>query len=191
MKPQPSPAHSNCPSSPGPQPSPLTPAGLAVEPFAAAAAQAVRRVEALAQALRRRRDTFRNCLAEAVALNAAQPGLYRMDVGGTPFHTHEEVLHRHGGMLSVMASDKFPGSSDEGGWSFLDRDPRWFPLVLQFLRTGEAWVPDEDEGRAAVCCEARYYSLEVLCQVAQPRRRVVAIVHRGCRYGWQCTAADL
>ena len=161
MNPQPSRAHSSlrCP----------------VTLFAAAVAQAARRVEALAQDLHTRRDTFGDCLAEAVALNSAQTGLQRMDVGGTPFHTHAEVLQRHGGMLSVMASEDFPGGSDEGGCSFVDRDPRWFPLVLQFLRTGVASLPDKDEERAAVFREAQYYSLEGPFRSAQLQPEAVIV----------------
>ena len=97
--------------------------------LAAATAQAVQLVEDAAQRLALSRGVFREGLAEAETLNAAQSGLYRMDVGGAVFHTRTEVLQRHEGMLSVMASDDF--IHVEGG-RFLDRDPTWFPLVLHF-----------------------------------------------------------
>ena len=139
----------------------------ALEQLGAATAQAVRQVEVLAQRLSLRRRAFRQGLAEAAALNDAQPGLYQMDVGGAPFHTHTAVLHRHGSMLSAMASGDFTHDVEGGGCAFLDRDPMWFPLVLHFMRTGIALLPEDAEVRAAVFREARYYSLEGLCSAAE------------------------
>ena len=106
-----------------------------MEQFGAATAHVAQQVEALVQRLSLCRRAFREGLAEAAALNDAQTGLYRMDVGGAPFHTRTEALHRYGGMLSAMASDDFSHDVDVGGQTFLDRDPRWFPLVMHFLRT--------------------------------------------------------
>ena len=63
-------------------------------------------------------------------------------------------------MLSAMASDDFGPNVEGGGYAFLDRDPTWFPLVLHFLRTGAALLPEDTVGRAAVLREAQYYNLE-------------------------------
>ena len=87
------------------------------------------------------REAFSEGLTEAAALNNAQRAPYQMDVGGAPFHTRTEVLHRHEGMLSAMASDDFSQDVEGGGCSFLDRDPTWFPLVLHFMRTGATPPP--------------------------------------------------
>ena len=147
-----------------------------LEQFGAATAQAVQRVEALAQSLSLCRQAFREGLAEAAALNDAQSGLYLMEVGGALFHTRLEVLHRHEGMLSAMASDDFSHDVEGGEYAFLDRDPTWFPLVLQFLRTGVALLPNDAERRLAVFREAQYYSLEGLCRAARPlQERIIAM----------------
>ena len=148
----------------------------ALEQFAAAAAQAVQQVEALAQRLSLCRQAFSEGLAEAAALNDAQLALYQMDVGGAPFHTRREVLHRHEGMLSAMASDDFSHDVEGPVCAFLDRDPLWFPLVLHFLRTGTALLPEDAEGRAAVLREAQYYSLEGLCRLAQPLQERLIVI---------------
>ena len=147
-----------------------------LEQLGADTAQVVQQVETLALSLSMGRQAFRESLAEATALNDAQTGLYRMDVGGAPFHTRTEVLHRHGGMLSAMASDDFSHDVEGDGYTFLDRDPTWFPLVLQFLRTGVALLPDHAEGRAAVFREAQYYSLEWLCQEARPLQERIIVM---------------
>ena len=147
-----------------------------MEQFGAATAHVAQQVEALVQRLSLCRRAFREGLAEAAALNDAQIGLYRMDVGGAPFHTRTEALHRYGGMLSAMASDDFSHDVDVGGQTFLDRDPRWFPLVMHFLRTGDALLPEDTEGRGAVFREAQYYSLEGLCQAARPVQEQIIII---------------
>ena len=141
---------------------------MSLTTFSAAAAQVRQHVEAQARRLARRRRAFREGLADAAALNDAQAGLYRMDVGGAPFHTQTDVVQRHQGMLSAMASDDFGHDVEEDGYTFLDRDPTWFPLVLHFLRTGAALLPDNAKGRATVFREAQYYSLEGLCWEARP-----------------------
>ena len=54
------------------------------------------------------------------------------------FHTRQRGLQAaDGGMLTVLASDDFAASGDARGYTFLDRDSRWFPLVLSYLRGGE------------------------------------------------------
>ena len=141
------------------------------------AASMMWQVDTLVEDLHSRREAFRGRLGLATALNAAQAGELRcLDVGGARFHTHDEVLHCRSGMLSVMMSDAFPGGHSDEGWLFLDRDPQWFPLVLHFLRTGTAWVPDDEAGRQGVFHEARYYGLEGLLRAAGPRRAQVVVV---------------
>jgi hypothetical protein len=149
---------------------------LAMEQFCAATAQVVHHVEGLQQHLFLRRRAFREGLAEAAALNDAQTELYRLDVGGAHFHTQIEVLNRHKGMLSVMASDDFTHDVEGGKYAFLDRDPTWFPLVLRFLRTGVALLPEDAERRAAVFREAQYYSLEDLCKAARPVQERISVL---------------
>ena len=58
--------------------------------------------------------------------------------GSAPFPTQAEVVHRHGGKLTAMASDDFSHDVEGGGYAFLDQDPAWFPLVLHFMRAGAA-----------------------------------------------------
>ena len=137
--------------------------------FGVATAQVIQHVNAIAQSLSLRQQKFRVSLAEAAALNDAQIGLCRMDVGGAPFHTQKEGLE---GMLSAMVSNDFKGGEDV---LFIDRDPTWFPLVLHFLRTGVPLLPENTGGLASMFREAQYYSLEGLCRAAQPSIIVIGI----------------
>ena len=75
-----------------------------------------------------------------------------------------------------MSSENFSNNLDH---MFLDRDPTWFPLVLHFLRTGDALLPECTEERRAVFREAQYYSLHGLCQAARKRpERIIVIGER-------------
>ena len=157
----------------------------------------VQLVEGLAQHLSLCRRAFHEGLAEAAALNDAQTRLYRMDVGGAPFHTQTEVLHRHGGMLSAMVSDNFTHDVEGGGYVFLDRDPTWFPLVLHFMRTGIALLPQDAEGCAAVLREARYYSLEGPVRAAWSEERIIlmgpshCVMYNPLQESWERMVGDM
>ena len=90
--------------------------------------------------------------------------MYQIDVGGVSFHTQTEVLHE--GMLAAMSSENFSNNLDH---MFLDRYPTWFPLVLHFLRTGDALLPE--------CTE------ELRALRATPQRRVPSL-------GWWVRTCD-
>mmetsp|Transcript_54319 Transcript_54319/g.96557 ORF Transcript_54319/g.96557 Transcript_54319/m.96557 type:complete len:200 (-) Transcript_54319:262-861(-) len=158
---------------------------MTTERLGAATTRVVQHVEAVAQRLSLCRQAFREGLAEASALNDAQTALYQMDVGGALFHTCTEVLHPQGGMLSAMASGDFTHDEEDGS-VFLDRDPTYFPLVLHFVRTGVALLPEDAEGRAALLREAQYYSLEGLCWAARPLLQERLIIMRSHRWGTYC-----
>ena len=141
--------------------------------FSNASARVLQQVQQQMQRLSLNRRAFCKGLAEATALNNAQT-MYQIDVGGVSFHTQTEVLHE--GMLAAMSSENFSNNLDH---MFLDRDPTWFPLVLHFLRTGDALLPECTEERRAVFREAQYYSLHGLCQAARKRpERIIVIGER-------------
>ena len=153
-----------------------------LEQLGVATARVTQHVDTLAQGLSLCQRVFQESLTEATALNKAQTDMYQMDVGGALFHTQKEGLLWHGGMLAAMVSDDFSPDFDFE-YIFLDRDPTWFPLVLHFLRTGVALLPEDTEGLAAVFREAQYYSLEALCRAAQPLHEQIIVI--GIRCMWQ------
>lgn len=107
----------------------------------------------LAQHLTVCRRKWCESVAEAEVLNNAQTKLHCIDVGGVTFHT--QVLD---GMLAAMVS--FNTFDDEHGY-FIDRDPTWFPLMLQFMRTSAVLFPEDSVKRAAMAREAQFYNLDL------------------------------
>jgi hypothetical protein len=87
----------------------------------------------------------------------------KVDVGGQVFHTTRATLTKDpGSMLHAMFSGCFPLDMDTDGRSFIDRDPRHFPLILNYLRDGTFDLPEHPDDRSAFLREARFYGLDSL-----------------------------
>ena len=77
----------------------------------------------------------------ALALAAPPPApshqeLVELNVGGTVFCTFRSTLAKHPqSMLAAMFSGRHPLARDERGRPFVDRSPKMFALVLEYLRT--------------------------------------------------------
>ena len=113
---------------------------------------------------------------EVQALNQLQTQCRYLDVGGALFHTSAEVLQRQRPhVLSVLTSGDFEPEVDGDGYVFIDRDPRWFVLILHYLREGTPKLPDDPVPRNAFFREAVWYSITSLCDLAheQPTFAVV------------------
>ena len=81
--------------------------------------------------------SYRCTAAEVQAINAQQRKCWYLDVGGTAFHTSSDVMGRHGPhFLSVLASGEYASEADDGQYVFIDRDNRWFAILLEYLRDG-------------------------------------------------------
>ena len=81
--------------------------------------------------------SYRCTMAEVQAINAQQRKCWYLDVGGTAFHTSSDVMCRHGPhFLSVLASGEYASEADDGQYVFIDRDSRWFAIILEYLRDG-------------------------------------------------------
>ena len=115
----------------------------------------------------------------AAALNEQQHQCRYLDVGGTRFHTSAEVMQREFGggphVLSVLASDTFASELDSEGYTFIDRDGHWFPLLLEYLREGTVSGPLALPQRNAVRREAQYYGLEGVHRLAGKRTYFAAL----------------
>jgi len=84
-------------------------------------------------------------------------------VGGTIFRTSRStLLHAPGSMLSNMFSPSLPISpaivTADKNTFFIDRDPTYFRVILNYLRTGRL-VMDQGCSADGILAEARYFGI--------------------------------
>jgi len=94
-----------------------------------------------------------------------------LDVGGTIFRTSRAtLLQSPGSMLSKMFDPSMPLSPGvqckEKNTYFIDRDPHYFRVILNYLRTGKL-VMDHDCSADGILTEARYFGLNEIERALQ------------------------
>ena len=63
-------------------------------------------------------------------------------------------------MLHAMFSGKFDSKPSEDGSYFIDRDGTHFRYILNYLRTGQLVVPEDNTVRRELLTEAEFYQVE-------------------------------
>ena len=130
--------------------------------------------------LQNEKREFEEMKARSAAANFRQEKV-TLDVGGTKFKTEvrtltsnpDSLLHE---MAKLSLEAKLPG---EDAKIFIDRDPRHFRLILNFLRQGKEVLLGSDLRGAdqrdlhEILCEAKFYKLSDLQQLIE--RRMVAL----------------
>lgn len=82
------------------------------------------------------------------------------NVGGTYYTTVKEtVLKEPASRLSLLVRGVLPCVKDEQGVYFMDRDPKYFQLILNYLRDGWCLLPLSLDERRELMQEIRYYQL--------------------------------
>ena len=66
------------------------------------------------------------------------PRVVTLSVGGEIFKTAQSTLAKSAFFRNLLSNDYIDAQSDE---VFVDRDPRYFRFVLQYLRTGSIETP--------------------------------------------------
>ncbi|KAK9787874.1 hypothetical protein WJX73_003490 [Symbiochloris irregularis] len=91
------------------------------------------------------------------------PNIITLNVGGNKFCTSRNTLEREpGSMLGRMFSGEFANNTDSKGRVFVDRDPKHFGLILNYLRDGTCVLPADSQGLQEILQEADFYQLEGL-----------------------------
>ena len=94
-----------------------------------------------------------------------------------------------GSMLHAMFSGRFDTKPSEDGSYFIDRDGTHFRYILNYLRTGELIVPEEDKiVRRELLAEAKFYQVEGIINelTAEPLEDSVILssYHRQTLINW-------
>lgn len=108
-------------------------------------------------------------VAASAAPSPASSNFLKLNVGGTVFSTRKSTLSKfEGTYLSALASGTFDDDRDLDGAVFIDRDPRYFQQILNFLRDPAA--PQEwDIEDAGLIHELTFFGLK-------------DIIHKGSLY---------
>ena len=79
---------------------------------------------------------FALLVLQVASRSKASKTIVRLNVSGTQLDTHRDTLLMAGGgsYFALMLSDVYQHALDHEGRYFIDRDPRLFGLILQFLR---------------------------------------------------------
>ena len=136
-------------------------------------------VASSSQSLALKRQHFENTLQHAEAINQGQRDCEYLDVGGTRFHARRTVLEGRGQhFLSMLVAENFATERATDGSLFIDRDPRQFALILQYLREE---VVDMPAGVDALQLEreARFYGLSDLGRLVG-MRACLTVMMRAC-----------
>jgi len=97
---------------------------------------------------------------------ASKDEIVTLDVGGTLFKTTLTTLRQYpGSMLAAMidrSSGRAPAMKSEDGSYFIDRNPKAFAAVLNYLRTKKVFACYDGVTLAEVAFEADYFGLDEL-----------------------------
>jgi len=86
----------------------------------------------------------------------------QLNVGGEKFTTLRSTLCQYEGtFLEALASGRHETIEHPEGYIFIDRNPKYFPLILDFLRDCSVVpeLPTEKGERQKALCEIEYYGL--------------------------------
>ena len=92
-----------------------------------------------------------------------------LDVGGNRFKVSRYTLKSAEGSIfaGIETVKPLPGSTSTPTY-FIDRDPKFFPIILNYLRNGDvhpSTLPDERGQLHALSFESKFYKLEGLLKL--------------------------
>lgn len=100
---------------------------------------------------------------EHVHVNPCTMSALTFSVGGVHFSTARDTLLKEPtSRLALIARGILPAARDDEGTVFLDRDPKYFQLLLNFLRDGWCLLPRTNEEKRELLQEVRYYQLSTM-----------------------------
>lgn len=116
---------------------------------------------ALRAALAEERANFEVLRTRLAVDRAAANRRVCLNVGGTRYETTVATLAKYeDSYFGALFSGRFELKTEDDGAIFLDRNGGLFGMILEFLRTGIARMPDTASEALPLLTELRYYLLE-------------------------------
>ncbi|CAL2033878.1 unnamed protein product [Caenorhabditis brenneri] len=96
-------------------------------------------------------------------------GIVKLDIGGTLFKTSKSTLTKFDGFFKTMLETDVPLNNDEHGEIFVDRDPKHFRYILNYMRDGFVNIPDSKADIEEIQIEAQFYLLDGLVELCKAK----------------------
>ncbi|CCD64938.1 BTB domain-containing protein [Caenorhabditis elegans] len=97
----------------------------------------------------------------------------KLDVGGTIFKTSRSTLTKFNGFFKTMLESDIGLKIDESGSIFIDRSPKNFDLILNFMRDGDVVLPNCELKLKELLVEAQFYLLDGLIELCNSKIELV------------------
>ncbi|CAO4367591.1 unnamed protein product [Caenorhabditis nigoni] len=101
--------------------------------------------------------------------------IVKLNVGGTIFQTAKSTLTKFDGFFRTMFETPIPVPRDESGAIFIDRSPKHFDLILNFMRDGHVGLQKYSEDVEEILKEAEYYLLGGLMELCNNYQKPVEL----------------
>ncbi|CAH1232888.1 BTB/POZ domain-containing adapter for CUL3-mediated RhoA degradation protein 3-like [Branchiostoma lanceolatum] len=112
------------------------------------------------------------------SFRSVSPSKYvKLNVGGALFYTTMGTLTKQDNMLRAMFSGRMEVLTDSEGWILIDRSGKHFSTILNYLRDGNAPLPEARKEVQELLAEAKYYCMAELvdqCQTVLKRKQIEA-----------------
>ena len=103
----------------------------------------------------------------------------KLNVGGQQFLTSKSTLEKEPeSMICRMVFGELPSLKDENGAILIDRSPKYFDAILNYLRMGEIQL-DHDVNVEALIQEAKFYGIMSLVEKYEHNRVLLQVSFYG------------
>uniref|UniRef100_A0A1I7TCK6 BTB domain-containing protein n=1 Tax=Caenorhabditis tropicalis TaxID=1561998 RepID=A0A1I7TCK6_9PELO len=98
--------------------------------------------------------------------------IVELNIGGSLFQTTKSTLIKFNGFFRTLFESGLPIPRDSSGYIFIDRDPKHFRLILNFMRDGKINLPSLKADVLEIQQEAQYYLLDDLVKICNQGRKI-------------------
>uniref|UniRef100_A0A1I7TCK7 BTB domain-containing protein n=1 Tax=Caenorhabditis tropicalis TaxID=1561998 RepID=A0A1I7TCK7_9PELO len=96
--------------------------------------------------------------------------IVRLNIGGSVFQTSRATLTKFDGFFKALFETELSAIRDDSGAIFVDRDPKHFRLILNFMRDGDVAFPESKQEIEEILKEAQFYLLKGLIKLCDELR---------------------